>query len=392
MRIVFTLIGNSRRSNYLNGYTLRYGGGGGSGTDTSTILIAEYLAKNGIEVVVATEDIEPGLQEEFKRNKKIPPSGELINGVYYTDLSFKGIDNKVFDILVNSLWFQDYEKLPITITKSLIYWCHMQWIYGMEKMLSFVKNNNLDLYFVNISNWERAMNQDSIAFAEKNYDKVKSFLIYNPVCDDVIRQVEEENIQKKSGKFIFHASWARGGDVAVNAIDKIDIEEKELHAFDYLITIHDHDKPFFKKHNSVDKLTLYRHLSESEYFLYPLYTPYKDLHKDTFSCVVAEAVALGAIPITYPVGALPEVFNNFCTWIDLPEKVNLHAIQKEPLTKDEDGLFKNNIDSIIKKINYLESSKRYKEVLRKEGKEYILTNFSVETIGRKWLKMLDNSA
>ena len=31
MRIVFTVIGNSRRSNYLNGDTLRYGGGGGSG-------------------------------------------------------------------------------------------------------------------------------------------------------------------------------------------------------------------------------------------------------------------------------------------------------------------------------------------------------------------------
>ena len=36
MRIVFTVIGNSRRSNYLNGDTLRYGGGGGSGTDSSS--------------------------------------------------------------------------------------------------------------------------------------------------------------------------------------------------------------------------------------------------------------------------------------------------------------------------------------------------------------------
>ena len=31
MRIAFLVIGNSRRSNYLNGYNLRYGGGGGSG-------------------------------------------------------------------------------------------------------------------------------------------------------------------------------------------------------------------------------------------------------------------------------------------------------------------------------------------------------------------------
>jgi hypothetical protein len=47
MRIAFVLIGNSRRSNYLDGNTLRYGKGGGSGTDTSTIVVAEQLALHG---------------------------------------------------------------------------------------------------------------------------------------------------------------------------------------------------------------------------------------------------------------------------------------------------------------------------------------------------------
>jgi glycosyltransferase involved in cell wall biosynthesis len=392
MRIAFILIGNSRRSNYLNGHTLRYGGGGGSGTDTSTILVAEYLAKNGHEVVVATENIEPNLEEEFKKDKKYPPNGKTVNGVCYTDLQFNGVIDKVFDMLVNSLWYQDYDNLPITVKSTLIYWCHMQWIYGMEKMLSYVKNNNLNLYFVNISNWEKSMNSDSINFAKENYDRVNSFLIYNPVCDDVIKKVEEEKIQRRSGKFIFHASWARGGNVAVDVVDRIQIENKELHAFDYLITIHEHNKPFFKKHDSVDKLTLYRHLAESDYFVYPLYTPYKDVHKDTFSCVVAEAIALGAIPVTYPLGALPEIFNNFCCWVDLPEHTDLKKIQNEPLTKDEDGLFKDNIDNIIKKIYKLENSSNVKEMLRNEGKKYILTNFSINVIGEKWLSMLRNSA
>ena len=66
MRIVFTVIGNSRRSNYLNGETLRYEGGGGSGTDTSSIVVAEYLASQGHEVVLVTEALEPKLEEIYK--------------------------------------------------------------------------------------------------------------------------------------------------------------------------------------------------------------------------------------------------------------------------------------------------------------------------------------
>jgi len=43
MRIAVIVIGNSRRGNYLNGHNLRYGNAGGSGTDTSSILVSEYL-------------------------------------------------------------------------------------------------------------------------------------------------------------------------------------------------------------------------------------------------------------------------------------------------------------------------------------------------------------
>ena len=62
MRIAFIVIGNSRRSNYLNGYNLRYGSGGGSGTDTSSVLVAEYLAKQGHEVVFVADKLEPRLE------------------------------------------------------------------------------------------------------------------------------------------------------------------------------------------------------------------------------------------------------------------------------------------------------------------------------------------
>ena len=389
MRIAFILIGNSRRSNYLNGDTLRYGGGGGSGTDTSTILVAEYLASQGHEVVIATEKLEPLLEKAYSEDGKFFPKGDFIRGVQYTDIDFNYINNKEFDVLVNSLWFHEYEKLPIKVNKSLIYWCHMQWIYGIEESIQYAKKNNLSLGFVNISSWEREMNSSVIEHAKTRLDKVFTTLIPNPICDDVIKEVLSENIQKKPHKFIFHASWARGGNVAIEAVEKLNFPDKEFHAFDYLITIHDHKHPYFYRHDGVDKKTLFKHIAESEYFLYPLYTPYQDVHKDTFSCVVAEAIALGAIPITYPLGALPENFENYCAWIPFPEGKNKEDMQKESLSKDLEGKFKNNIQNIVETINSLDSNASIKEKIKKHGKDYILDKFNTKKVGDMWLDFIE---
>jgi len=384
MRIAFVLIGNSRRSNYLNGDTLRYGGGGGSGTDTSTILVAEYLASQGHDVVIATDKLEPALEQKYAYEGKFFPKGDKIRGVQYTDIEFNYIENKEFDILVNSLWFQDYKSLPIKITKAIVYWCHMQWIYGIGEAIEYCKTNNLNLGFVNISNWESQMNDGTIKHASAIYNKTYRTLIPNPIADDIITQVLNENIEKKPHKFIFHASWPRGGNVALEAVRRLDFQDKEFHAFDYLMVIHDHKDMFFHMHNGVDKYTLFKHLAESEYFVYPLYTPYQDVHKDTFSCVVAEALALGVIPITYPLGALPDIFGEYCAWIDFPKDKNAETMQKESLSKDLEGSFRDNIDNIVNKILFLESNPDIKNSLRLKSKDFVMDSFSVNKVGQMW--------
>lgn len=389
MRIVFIVIGNSRRSNYLNGYNLRYGKGGGSGTDTSCILVAEYLAKQGHEVVFAVDKMESQLLETFNKigYKYIP--GEEFYGVKYTNKEFDGIDNKEFDILISMLWFQDYDTLPITVTKALIYWSHMQWVYGIDHMLNYVNKHNLALGLVHISNWEESMNGGIFNHIKNKHPNSKKTLIPNPIFDEIINEVRALNIPKKPGKFVFHASWPRGGNVAIEAVRQLDIPNKEFHAFDYLMVIHDHQDPFFVKHGGTDKKTLFTHIAESEYFVYPLYTPYEDVHKDTFSCVVAEAVALGAIPITYPLGALPEVFNDHCFWIDPPEGVDLNAMQKESLSKDLEGKFKNNISNIVRAVNYLEEHPEIKADFRSRGPQYVLDNFNADKVGVMWVEFIN---
>jgi hypothetical protein len=388
MRIAFVVIGNSRRSNYLNGYNLRYGGGGGSGTDTSTVLVAEHLAKQGHEVVYAVDELEELLEARYKEEGRVNTLGKEFYGVKYTNKAFDGIDNKVFDILISMLWFQEYEELPITVTKALIYWSHMQWIYGTPNLIDYVKKHKLVFGVIHISKWEEEMNKNICTHLETHCPDFRKTLIPNPIFDEIVNEVKTQNIVKHSGKFIFHASWARGGNIAAQAIRELDMPNKELHAFDYLMTIHQHEDSFFNSHQGVDKKTLFKHLAESEYFIYPLYTPYEDVHKDTFSCVVAEALALGVIVLTYPLGALPENFNDYCVWLDPPEGANITEMQKEPLSKDFEGKFKCT-DNIVSKIKYLELNPQLKEEYRIRAQDYIMDNFNVDKIGKMWINFIN---
>jgi glycosyltransferase involved in cell wall biosynthesis len=264
----------------------------------------------------------------------------------------------------------------------------MQWIYGIDEMVKYCTENNLKLGFVNISEWEKKMNSGTINHTITRYPETKSTLIPNPIMDDMVNEVISDNPQRKPHKFIFHASWPRGGNVAIDAVRQLPWDDKEFHAFDYLMITHQHPDEFFHKHNGVDKKTLFTHIAESEYFIYPLYTPYQDIHKDTFSCVVAEAIALGAIVLTYPLGALPENFDGFCQWLDFPEGSNSKEMQEEPLSKDLDGKFQC-MDNIIRKINYLEENPQIKEEIRQNGKNYILDRFNSTTVGNMWVNFID---
>jgi len=390
MRIAFIVIGNSRRSNYLNGYNLRYGGGGGSGTDSSSVLVAEYLAKQGHEVVFVADELEPGLIQHYAEMGRTYIPGEEFYGVKYTNSNFDGIENKEFDILVSMLWFHDYNKLPITVTKSIIYWSHMQWIYGIDEIVNYATDNKLSLGFVHISEWEKSMNGELTTRIKNNHSEknVQITTIANPVMDELIQEVLDKPPERIPHKFVFHAAWARGGNVAVEAVRQLNYDDAEFHAFDYLLSTHHHPDEFFNLHNGVDKATLFKHVAESEYFIYPLYTPYQDVHKDTFSCVVAEAIALGAIVVTYPLGAVPENFDGYCVWLDLPTDVDLDAIQKESLTKDLDGKF-NITNNIVEKIQYLENNPHIKENIRAKGAAYILSKFNINTIGTQWVDLIN---
>jgi len=274
MRIAFLLPGNVNRSGQLSGHNIRYGNTASSGTESSVIYVAEYLAECGYDVVISNEGCEHTIVD---RN------------VTYTNYNFDYVDNKEFDVLISCLWFEHYDNLPITV--------------------------NL-------------------------------------------------------GKFIFHAQWSRGGEVAKKACNEIGWSDLEFESFDYV-----------HKATGIDKKTLFSKISNSEYFVFPQLTHGKLVYKDTFSLSVAEAIALGVTVVTYPLGALPEYFGDFCEFLEYPPESNIDSLENDRVSEEPKLDYTKNI---IEKLKFLDSNPNYKKEKRERGVEYIKENFSINKIGPLW--------
>lgn len=101
------------------------------------------------------------------------------------------------------LWFTGYNTLPIQVTKSIIYWSHMQWIYGIDELINFAESNNLSVGVVNVSDWQKRISQGVVDHLKNRHQRTIQMTIPNPVFDEILNEVKLENLQKKKGKFIF---------------------------------------------------------------------------------------------------------------------------------------------------------------------------------------------
>lgn len=359
MRIVFLVPGNKVRSGELTGHNIRYGGTGASGTESSIVYVSEYLSNHGFEVTIASEKCDTPI---------------LDRGVFYTDFNFKDVENRDYDILVSCLWFEHYNDLPITVSKGIVYWYHLAWGYNLGELRDYAIKNNIKTGSVSISEWAKKFNSEYDGIIRVN-DELLTTIIPNPVALDVIDEVLQTNPERKNHKVIFHAQWSRGGQIAKDACNEMNWSDLEFKSFDYI-----------NAHGGIDKKKLFEEIATSEYFVFPQLTHGKLVYKDTFSLSVAEAIALGVIVITYPLGALPEYFGDYCEFLPYPEGCNVEKLNTERVSEEPKLDYTKNIVDLL---NQLETNIDYKNEQRIKGINYIKENFNIDKIGSMWVDYLN---
>jgi GR25 family glycosyltransferase involved in LPS biosynthesis len=370
MRILFLIPGNGSRSNFITGELMRYGEAGLSGTDTSAILVAEYLVSHGYDIVVAVEKSEERLIEERKKRGFNFTPGEAVRGVTYTYLDLEGIENRTFDILVNCLWFGEYDKLPVTITTAVCYWCHLAWMYYLAELKDYALKNNLQVGYINISKWGKGHHADNIKYLKDHLYDVEVVTIPNAMTVDVMQEVLAQKLERKHKKVIFPAQWSRGGDVALRAVTELGWEA-DFKTFDYV-----------NLSNGVDKQTLFTELATSDYFIFPQYTPNENVYKDIHSCAVGEAIGMGAIVVSYPLGSHEEYYGDHYIKLDFPPDIDMEKMMSERVTHEPKM---NYTENIVKIVKFLEDNAHIKEYMREKGTSYILENFNIDKIGPMWI-------
>ena len=345
----FIGICNDRNGEW-NGEIIRTGGVGVSGTDTSTILIAEYFALHGWDTYL--------IASSCKNNT-------VYKNVKYFNCNILNNNINTFDILVitPSDEFLEYKWNNL---KKIIIWCHMQHTF---KESSFKKITELYPDVDIIINYMNQFVKDAISIhSPHTTNYINDFvMIPNPVFDD---NDINENIVKKSQSFIFNTSYRRGGDVLINIFNKLQYNDKSLvlcSAYKGELDNINNNNNSIEILNSIDKYTMYKKLAESEYFLYPLVAPINEganVHKDCSPCSVAEALLNEVIVITLPVAGLYDLYKDILVYIPFPDegKINwhksgYHSSGSEFYSDD----FVNNAVSII---DFLERNPQYKEVIR----------------------------
>jgi len=375
MKIVGIIEYNMKRNNNWNGEAIRFMNCGGSGTDQSFVLIAEYLAEEGHDVYLSFNNI---IEDTIYNNVK-----------YISEKKLREISDTV-DVILVAPWNIDFLNFSWKSLKKLVIWCHYQ---------GFIDINLLNLFKNLYPTTEICTNvlSDFVCnYLDKYYPYYKEFSnkifkIDNPLMLDLC---SNEILQKEKHMFTFFATFERGGEVAMRAFKKLSYDNKKLYYSnhtDYEISNFPGDNKKLYPLKWSDKTTVFDLLKRSEYFIYPLVLPKHRnnlLHKDTDGCVVAEALLHEVIVLTYPVGALKEKYTDHLIYLPYPTGINSEDIEKcEQVCVPE--LYSDfTIDSIVKTVEFLENNIDFKNLLKRRGREYILSKRNKDVIKRKWLDIL----
>ena len=140
-----------------------------------------------------------------------------------------------------------------------------------------------------------------------------------------------------------------------------------------------------------DKTFVFNAYTKARYFIYPLMNSENGLiHRDTFACVVAEAIACGVEVLTYPVAALKEYYDGLVTWIPLPPSVTVTDIdtplQCPPAIPTIGSEAQDEV--IVKLLLEIDANYDKRTALRCERAQKIMERFCPENVFAPWVTLL----
>jgi hypothetical protein len=188
-----------------------------------------------------------------------------------------------------------------------------------------------------------------------------------------MQEVLDQKLERKPKKVIFPAQWSRGGDVALRAVRELGWEA-DFKSFDYV-----------DLYNGIDKKTLFEELATSDYFIFPQYTN-ENVFKDVHSCAVGEAIGMGVVVVSYPLGSHEEYYKDHYIKLDFPPDIDMEKMMSERVTHEPKMDY---IPNIIGTINYLEANPQIKEEIRNKSTPYIFDRFNINKIGPQWVEFLN---
>ena len=336
--------------------------GGFSGTEGPMIETAHSLANDGHTVYFCGCSDEP---DEC--------NGNLIYSPNITEEIMSSADVFIpfFRILqdINDYWspkhpyeseFKDVWLMMGSLKKSakVLLWVQ---IHLREKLMSMMdgicRSIGVELIFIYVSNYIKNFQEKKFREIGYDYNKNKSAVIYNSINKEIFSKPISVSSEKKIGHHAFLAHPARGQQHA-SAIAKM--VGAKLHRQNYVLS------------ESVGKEGVKEIYDKSDYFVYPLTRPNGVVHHDTYACVVHEAMACGAIVITWDVACMRDVYGNNIILMPPPE--NRHYNPWEEASWNPSMATFASMRTFANKIKLLNNNKEQKEEIREKARRWALEN------------------
>ena len=223
-------------------------------------------------------------------------------------------------------------KKVIYVGHTIVTLKHGVQLNDFDREILILQDKKIPIARVDLCEWSRDYLVCYVSpGARQILEASESRVIGNPILSDALPPISRLEKMFVRGRripnsFLWAATWERGGNVALRVFRKFRAENSNatFHVASYFGIDQLEElkaEPGVVVHGRLGKSALYELMSNVETFVYPLVLPTTLVHKDTFGCCVAEAIACGCRVVTFAQGALKELYSGLVEFADVPPEV-----------------------------------------------------------------------